>query len=88
MALNKREIFTKQDQPAQNGAARVGAAGWSPEDVRSVLRSPRVLPGRGIDDKSVIRAVIVAGFIWLMITVAASMAIYGIYRLVRSKTRK
>jgi len=88
MAFSKRAIFTKPDQPTQNGAARVGAEGWSAEDVRSVLKSPRVLPGRGIDDKSLIRAVMVAGLIWLLVTIAASLAVYGIYRLVRLKIRQ
>lgn len=76
------------DDATRNGAAHNGSARWDVREKSSILRSPRVLPGQGLDDQSVVRAVVVLSVAWSVLTVAGLMALYGLYRLLRARARR
>lgn len=76
------------DNATRNGAAQNGAARWDTREKSSILRSPRVLPGQGMDDQSVVRAIVVLSVIWSVLTVAGLLALYGLYRLLRARSRR
>lgn len=50
-------------------------------------RSPRVLPRQGIDDESVLKAMVVASVIGTVIAMALSLLLYGLYQLWRRGRR-
>ncbi len=93
MRLSVRKILSsfnqpKLDQPSSTEAMQNGAARWEIEDDHYFVKSPRVLPRRGIDDESVVKAIVVASVIWSVLTIAALLALYGLYRRLRSRFKK
>ncbi len=80
------------DDAIHNGAAHSathnGAARWDAREKKSILRSPRVLPGQGLDDHSVVRAIVVFSVAWSVLTVAGLLSLYGFYRLLRARARR
>lgn len=67
-----------RERAARNGASR----SWG------VPRSPRVLPRQGIDDESVLKAMVVASVIGTVIAMALSLLLYGLYQLWRRARRR
>lgn len=66
-----------RERAARNGASR----SWG------VPKSPRVLPRQGIDDESVLKAMVVASVIGTVIAMAFSLLLYGLYQLWRRARR-
>ena len=66
-----------RERAARNGAARSWRAPGS----------PRVLPRQGIDDESVLKAMVVASVIGTVIAMAFSLLLYGLYQLWRRARR-
>ena len=85
-----------RERSARNGAAGGILAGGRAAGGRAaggrakswgVPRSPRVLPRQGIDDESVLKAMVVASVIGTVIAIALSLLLYGLYQLWRRGRR-
>ena len=63
--------LTKQELPDAELVPTAGYADQAGYEDYAVVKAPRVLPAAGIDDKSVVKAIVVASVIWSVVTIGA-----------------
>ena len=88
MATLLHATLTKQEPPDAELVPPTGYADQLDHEDYTVVKAPRVLPAAGIDDKSVVKAIIVASVIWSVVTIGALVTLYKLYRLWLGKVKR
>ena len=88
MATFQHATLTKQELPEAELVPIADYASHADYEDQMPVRSPRVLPAAGIDDKSVVKAIVVASVIWSVVTIGALVSLYKLYRLWVGKLKR